>query len=63
MGIGRNYYDIGEIKYLMKDKDSALYYFELSKLIGQKHKDELVVSYCLHRVGSIYFEQKKIQGS
>lgn len=59
ISIGRNYFDIGEIKYLMKEPDAALEYFNLAASIGQKYKDELVISYSLHRIGSIYLDQKK----
>lgn len=58
--IGRNYFDMGEIKYLMKQPDSALHYFNLSLAIGESTGDHLVISYNLHRIGSIYMDQANL---
>ncbi|SFI82540.1 tetratricopeptide repeat-containing sensor histidine kinase [Myroides guanonis] len=53
VNISRSYYDIGEIKYLVREMDSAKIYFEMANEIALMQKDEYLQSYCVTRMGTL----------
>ena len=53
VNMSRSYYDIGEIKYLIRELDSAKIYFEMANEIALMQNDEYLQSYCLTRMGTL----------
>ena len=53
VNMSRSYYDIGEIKYLIRELDSAKIYFEMANEIALVQNDEYLQSYCLTRMGTL----------